>query len=62
MENVTIQSTKKVLKEKISTFENAQKERIINACTSSMKYAEVLKFIEGEIEQSKKQTSNFFPG
>ena len=57
MENVTIQSTKKVLKEKISTFENAQKERIINACTSSMKYAEVLKFIEGEIEQSKKQTN-----
>jgi transitional endoplasmic reticulum ATPase len=58
MENVTtIQSTKKVLKEKISTFENAQKERIINACNSSMKYAEVLKFIEGEIEQSKKQTN-----
>lgn len=57
MENVIIQSTKKVLKEKISTFENAQKERIINACNSSMKYAEVLKFIEGEIEQSKKQTN-----
>lgn len=57
MENVIIQSTKKVLKEKISTFENAQKTRIINACNSSMKYAEVLKFIEGEIEQSKKQTN-----
>lgn len=57
MEKITVQSTKKVLKEKVSTFENAQKERIINACNSSMKYADVLKFIEGEIEQSKKQTN-----
>lgn len=57
MEKITVQSTKKVLREKVSTFENAQKERIINACNSSMKYADVLKFIEGEIEQSKKQTN-----
>lgn len=49
-----IQSTEDALKKKINSFEEQQKERIINACKSSMKYAEVLKFIKNEIEQSEK--------
>lgn len=57
METTLIQSTKNVLKKKISTFEQQQKQRIINACKSSMKYSEVLSFIKNEIEQSEKDTS-----
>lgn len=57
MDKIKVQSTKSVLKEKVGTFETAQKQRIIDACLSGMKYSDVLKFIEGEIEQSKKQTN-----
>lgn len=53
MEHVTIQSTETVLKQKINYFEQQQKERIISACRSSMKYAEVLAFIKNEIEKSE---------
>lgn len=54
MVTTIIQSTEDALKKKINSFEEQQKERIINACRSNMKYAEVLKFIKNEIEQSEK--------
>lgn len=57
METTLIQSTKNVLKKKVNTFEEQQKQRIINACKSSMKYSEVLSFIKNEIEQSEKDTT-----
>lgn len=57
METTLIQSTKNALKKKINSFENQQKERIVNACKSSMKYSEVLSFIKNEIEQSEKDTT-----
>lgn len=57
MEATPIQSTKNALKKKVNAFEEQQKQRIINACNSKMKYSEVLDFIENEIEQSKKETS-----
>ena len=57
MEQVTIQSTENVLKKKINYFEQQQKERIIDACNSDMKYAEVLAFIKNEIEKSEQDVS-----
>lgn len=53
MEQTIIQSTKDVLKKKVNFFEQQQKERIITACKSDMKYAEVLAFIKNEIEMSE---------
>ena len=47
-----------VIKEKAHSFEEEQKARIIAVCSGKMKYADVLNFIENEIEQSKKM-SNF---
>lgn len=47
-----------VIQEKAHSFEEEQKARIIDVCKSKMKYADVLNFIENEIEQSKKM-SNF---
>lgn len=46
------------IKEKAHTFEEEQKSKIVAVCSSGMKYADVLNFIENEIEQSKKM-SNF---
>lgn len=57
MELITIQSTENVLKKKINYFEQQQKERIITACNSDMKYAEVLAFIKTEIEKSEQDVS-----
>lgn len=57
MEQVTIQSTENMLKKKINYFEQQQKERIIAACKSDMKYAEVLSFIKNEIEKSEQEVS-----
>ena len=57
MEQITIQSTENVLKKKINYFEQQQKERIIAACNSDMKYAEVLAFIRNEIEKSEQDVS-----
>lgn len=57
MEQTIIQSTKDVLKKKVNFFEQQQKERIITACKSDMKYAEVLAFIKNEIEMSEQNVS-----
>ena len=57
MEQTIIQSTKDVLKKKVNFFEQQQKERIITACKSDMKYAEVLAFIKNEIEMSEQDVS-----
>lgn len=57
MEQTIIQSTKDVLKKKVNFFEQQQKERIITACRSDMKYAEVLAFIKNEIEMSEQDVS-----
>ena len=46
-----------VIKEKAHGFEEEQKQKIISACSSKMKYADVLNFIENEIEQSKKMST-----
>lgn len=46
-----------VIKEKAHGFEEEQKQKIIAACSSKMKYADVLNFIENEIEQSKKMST-----
>lgn len=42
-----------VIKEKAHGFEEEQKARIVAVCQSGMKYADVLNYIENEIEQSK---------
>lgn len=42
-----------VIKEKAHSFEEEQKARIVAVCQSGMKYADVLNYIENEIEQSK---------
>ena len=47
-----------VIQEKAHSFEEEQKARIVSVCQSNMKYADVLNFIENEIEQSKRM-SNF---
>lgn len=57
METTLIQSTREALNKKINFFETQQKNRIIAACNSGMKYAEVLAFIKGEIENSEKDVS-----
>lgn len=57
MKQTIIQSTKNVLKKKVSLFEQQQKERIITACKSDMKYAEVLAFIKNEIKMSEQDVS-----
>lgn len=46
------------IKERAHTYEQEQKSKIVAVCSSNMKYADVLNFIENEIEQSKKM-SNF---
>lgn len=46
-----------VIQEKAHSFEEEQKAKIINICSSKMKYADVLNFIENEIEQSKKMST-----
>lgn len=46
------------IKERAHTYEEEQKSKIVAVCSSKMKYADVLNFIENEIEQSKKM-SNF---
>lgn len=46
-----------VIKEKAHGFEEEQKQKIVAACSSKMKYADVLNFIENEIEQSKKMST-----
>ena len=57
MEQTIIQSTQDVLKKKVNFFEQQQKERIITACKSDMKYAEVLAFIKNEIKMSEQDVS-----
>lgn len=47
-----------VLEQKIHSFEDEQKQKIVNVCRSNMKYADTLAYIENEIEQSKRM-SNF---
>lgn len=46
-----------VIQEKAHSFEEEQKAKIIAVCSGNMKYADVLNFIENEIEQSKKMSS-----
>lgn len=47
-----------VLEQKIHSFESEQKKKIISVCSNpDLKYADVLNFIENEIEQSKKMAS-----
>ena len=46
-----------VIKEKAHSFEEEQKGRIVAVCQSGMKYADVLNYIENEIEQSKKMST-----
>lgn len=57
MKQTIIQSTENVLKKKINFFEQQQKDRIITACKSDMKYAEVLAFIKTEIEMSEQDVA-----
>ena len=46
-----------VIQEKAHSFEEEQKAKIISVCSSKMKYADVLNFIENEIEQSKRMST-----
>lgn len=46
------------IKQRVHKFEDEQKQKIVTACQSSMKYADVLNFIESEIARSK-QVSSF---
>lgn len=46
-----------VIKEKAHSFEEEQKAKIISVCSSKMKYADVLNYIENEIAQSKKMST-----
>ena len=46
-----------VIQAKAHSFEQEQKARIVAICSSKMKYADVLNFIENEIEQSKKMST-----
>lgn len=47
-----------VLEQKLHSFEDEQKQKIVAVCSSKAKYADVLNYIENEIEQSKRM-SNF---
>lgn len=55
METIPIQSTGNVLRKRMNLFEQQQKERIINACKSDMKYTDVLAFIKNEVEMSEEE-------
>lgn len=46
------------IKQRVHKFEDEQKQKIVTACQSNMKYADVLNFIESEIARSK-QVSSF---
>ena len=46
-----------VIQQKARSFEQEQKARIVSICSSNMKYADVLNYIENEIEQSKKMST-----
>lgn len=46
-----------VIKEKAHSFEEEQKQKIINVCQSPMSYADILNYIENEIAQSKKMST-----
>lgn len=45
------------IKQRVHKFEDEQKQKIINACQSNMKYADVLNFIESEIARSKQMSA-----
>lgn len=47
----------KALSQKIHSFEDEQKQKIIAVCQSGSKYADVLNYIENEIAQSKRMSS-----
>lgn len=55
--NIIPQGTTAAIAARVNKYEESQKQRIIEACQSNMKYADVLGFIEGEIKQSKKMAS-----
>lgn len=55
--NIIPQGTTAAIAARVNKYEESQKQRIIEVCQSNMKYADVLGFIEGEIEQSKKMAS-----
>ena len=46
------------IKARTRSFEDEQKQKIVQVCQSDMKYADTLAYIENEIAQSKKM-SNF---
>lgn len=55
--NIIPQGTTAAIAARVNKYEESQKQRIIEVCQSNMKYADVLGFIEGEINQSKKMAS-----
>lgn len=55
--NIIPQGTTAAIAARVNKYEESQKQRIIEVCQSNMKYADVLGFIEGEIEQSEKMAS-----